>query len=122
VEAFRQERLAAGLAPQTVNKFLTTASMVFECAMRHQYIEHNPVAVVERCRRVVQAQSVAALSELLLDTELGEVDPTTVLSAAQARQVIAKAPAGMYQTYLLTAVLTGGGLANSQRPRGTMLT
>jgi integrase len=107
VEAFRQERLAAGLAPQTVNKFLTTASMIFEYAMRHEYVERSPVAVVERCRRVVRAESVAALSELPVDVEVGEVDPASVLSAAQARLVIAKAPAGLYQTALLTLVLTG---------------
>ena len=48
LEVFRRERLAAGLKPQTVNKLLTTASAVFAYAMRHEYIDRNPAAVVER--------------------------------------------------------------------------
>ena len=108
IEAFSQARLAAALAPQTVNKILTTAAAVFDYAIRHEYLERNPVDVVERCRRGVSAKTVAALADLLPDTEECAVDPTTVLSAAQARRVIGKVAPGLYQTFLLTAVQTGG--------------
>jgi integrase len=108
IERFCRERLAAKLAPQTVNKLLTTATAVFNYAMRHEYIDRNPAAVRGRCRRVVSAPSVSALAELPPESEDGAIDPSTVLAAAQARQVIAKATPGMYQTFLLTAVLTGG--------------
>jgi hypothetical protein len=87
---------------------MTTATAVFTYAMRHEYIDRNPAAVVERCRRVVSAPTVAALAEFPPEMDNGAIDPTTVLSAALARQVIAKATPGMYQTFLLTAVLTGG--------------
>ena len=53
LEVFCRDRRTAGLAPQTVNKLLTTAAAVFAYAMRHQYIEFNPAEVVERERRVV---------------------------------------------------------------------
>ncbi|MBX3027655.1 site-specific integrase [bacterium] len=108
LEAFCRNRLAAKLAPQTVNKFLTTAADVFNYAVRHEYIDRNPVDVVPRCRRVVAAKSVKALAELAAELEDGAVDPTTVLSAEQARTVIAQATPGMYQTFLHMAVLTGG--------------
>ncbi len=108
LEGFCREKLAAGLAPQTVNKILTTAARVFDHAIRHEHIDRNPVDVVPRCRRVVSAKTVAALAALPAETEDGAVDPTAVLSAAQARQVVTKATPGMYQTFLLTAVQTGG--------------
>jgi hypothetical protein len=107
LEAFCRARLAAGLTPQTVNKLLTTATAVFTYAMRHEYIDRNAAAVVERCRRVVSAPSVAALSEMAPETDDGAIDPTTVLSAAQARQMVAHATAGIYQTFLLTARTDG---------------
>jgi integrase len=108
LERFCRDGQAKGLAPQTVNKILTTASGVFDYAVRHEYVDPNPVEYVERCRRVVSAPTVAALADLPPDTEDGAIDPSTVLSAAQARQMVAKATPGMYQTFLLTAVLTGG--------------
>jgi integrase len=109
LEAFCRNRQAAQLAPQTVNKLLTTATAVFAFAMRHEYIDHrNPAALVERCRRVISALTVSSLSELPSESDDGAVDPTTVLTAAQARTMIAHATPGMYQTFLLTAVLTGG--------------
>jgi integrase len=107
IKAFPDKSAANRSRRRPSNKFLTTLGMIFDYAVRHEHVDRNPVDVVERCRRVVRAQSVAALSELAIDTELGEVAPATVLSAAQARQVIAKVQAGLYQTFLLTAVRTG---------------
>jgi integrase len=107
-EAFCRDRRTAGLAPQTVNKLLTTATAIFAYAMRHEYTDRNPAAVVERERRVVSAPTVAALADLPAETDDGAVDPSTVLSAAECRQVVAHATPGLYQTFLLTAVLTGG--------------
>ena len=51
---------------------------------------------------------MAALADLPAETEDGAVNPRSVLSLAQARQVIAVATPGLYQTFLLTAVQTGG--------------
>ena len=86
---------------------------MFDYAIRHEYIDRNPVDYAERCRRVVSAPTVAALADLPADSDDGAVDPSTVLSAGQARQVIGKATPGKYQTFLLTAVLTGQGRERS---------
>jgi integrase len=109
IEHFSRRRREKGLAPQTVKKFLTTATAIFTYAQANEYIDTNPAAVIERPRRVVSAPSVKALSDLPLKSDDdGAVDPAGVLSSAQVRQVIAKATPGLYQTFLLTAVLTAG--------------
>jgi integrase len=106
LEVLRDERLeAGGLAPQTVNKVLTTATAIFAYAARHEYVDRNPAEHVERCRRHTEEVAVDAPDAVALDE--GQADPTRVLSIEQARAMVAHAPPRFYQTYLLTAVLTG---------------
>src|SRR5262245_25910479 len=106
IQNFSRERRET-LQPQTISNLLRTATAIFKYAVRQQYIDTNPAAVVERPKRVVSAESVADLANLPLAGAESAVDPSGVLSNAQARQVIAKAPPGIHQTYLLTALLTG---------------
>ncbi len=107
VDAFREDRRAAGLAPQTVNKLLTTLAAVFTFAERRELVTRNPAAVAERCR--LNAGEVTM--ELQPDTEVDDTDdsinPDDVLSPEEAAPLIAAAAAGFDKTYLLTAVLTG---------------
>jgi site-specific recombinase XerD len=44
VERFRDERRRAGLAPQSVNKLLTTTAAVYKYAARHELTDRNPAA------------------------------------------------------------------------------
>lgn len=50
IERFRDEQRKTGLAPQSVNKLLTTAAAVFKYAARHEQTDRTPAAVAERCR------------------------------------------------------------------------
>jgi integrase len=104
VERFRDERRKAGLAPQSVNKLLTTAAEVFKYAARHELTDRNPAAVAERCR--------LNAAEVVIGVENGAEDntalrPDEVLSPEGAAPLIAASDVGFYQTYFLTAVLTG---------------
>ena len=105
IEALRQNRLAAGLSPQTVNKVLTTLAAIFKYAMRRELTHRNPAAVVERCRT-----NAAEVTELASDAEprdRSEVDPRDVLSPDEVARLVAYAEPGFYQAFLLTVVLTG---------------
>lgn len=107
VDNFREDRRAAGLAPRTVNKLLTTLAAVFAFAERRELVTRNPAAVAERCRLSadeISMQPVISTEEEDVD---GQVSPDEVLSPEQASHLIASAPTGFYRTFLLTAVLTG---------------
>ncbi len=106
VDAFREGRRAAGLAPQTVNKLLTTLAAVFTFAQRRELVTRNPAAVAERCR--------LNADELLTETLLTDgddcnesVNPYDVLSPEEAARLIAAASPGFARTFLFTALLTG---------------
>jgi integrase len=107
VDAFREDRRGAGLAPQTVNKLLTTLAAVFTFAQRRELVTRNPAAVAERCR--LNADELAM--EMQLDAEAEDtgasVNPDDVLSPEEAGRLIATAPTGFDKTFLLAAVLTG---------------
>lgn len=105
LEALRDERRRAGLAPTTVNKVLTTAAAVFKFAMRHDMTERNPAGAAERCRLAAREVEVGGDVDGLRDD--ASVRPAEVLSGAEVGQLIAAAPGGLYRTYLLTAALTG---------------
>jgi len=106
VDAFRDNRRAAGLAPQTVNKLLTTLAAIFTCAQRRELITRNPATVTERCR--LNADELA-METLLTDADDSNesVSPGDVLSPEEAARLIAAAAPGFAKTFLLTAVLTG---------------
>jgi integrase len=106
VDAFRDDRRAAGLAPQTVNKLLTTLAALFVFAQRRELVTRNPAAVAERCR--LNADELAMEALLDADDSTESVNPDDVLSPEEAGRLIAAAPEGFDKTFLLTTVLTGG--------------
>jgi integrase len=103
VEEFAQERRKAGVSPQTVNKILTTATAVFQFAVRHKKTVINPAADAERLK-------VGATE--LRDGEDAErtgieVQEDEVLSPEELNQLLQSSDAGSYQTLFQTAALTG---------------
>ncbi len=107
-EAFRDRCRDKPLAPQTVNKVLGTAAMIFDYTIRQEYVEigKNPARVAKRWRLNAE--------QLLLDGEVGDdavtdaaVDPDTVLSYEEVGTLIGKASDGLYRTYLMAAAMTG---------------
>lgn len=98
VEKFRNEKRDAGMLPGTVNQLLQNLTAIFSYAVKHRYIARNPAmhTFVERVRRQRVADQVAEA-----------VDPRSVLTAAQARQLIEAADAGLLRTYITMAILTG---------------
>jgi integrase len=105
IEALRDGRRRAGLAPTTVNKILTTVAAVFKFAIRRDLTERNPAAASERCRLSGGEVEVGADVEGTRD-DVG-VRPEEVLSAAEVGQLINATQGGLYRAYLLTAALTG---------------
>lgn len=103
IERFAAERRSAGLAPQTVNKMLTTAAAVFKFAIRHRQAVTNPAEIAERLK-------VGAAE--LLDGDAGErtdaeVSADEVLSPEELRRLLHAAPVGFHRTLLQTVALTG---------------
>ena len=106
IEAFREDRRRAGLAPQTVNKLLTTAAAVFKYAGRRELIDRNPAAVAERCRRGADELSLEN-PEQDAAGDRSKVRPDEVLSPQEAARLVAEADPGFFRTYFLASVLTG---------------
>ena len=48
VEKYTNKALSDGVTPATLRKILTTLSGIMSYAMKHRYIEHNPVRELER--------------------------------------------------------------------------
>ena len=97
---------ARPLAPQTVNKVLTTATAVFKLAVRRRCITHNPALDAERLRRAVPDMTPGSM----LDERHSEgeaVREEDVLSTDEVRRLLAEAEPGYYRTLFLTATLTG---------------
>jgi integrase len=107
VDAFREDRRATGLAPQTVNKLLTTLAAVFTFAQRRELITRNPAAVAERCRLNADEVSMETQPDRDDDSDRDSVSPEEVLSPQEAASLITAAAPGFDKTFLLTAVLTG---------------
>jgi len=106
IDAFRQNRSAARLRPQTINKLLTTCAAVFDYAIRQEFIDRNPARVAERCRLnsgEVSFDDPAATA----GTDERTVDPRHVLAPAEAAKVVEHAEPGLNKIFLLTAMLTG---------------
>ena len=98
VEQFRNQKRDGGLETQTVNALLWVVTSILTYAVKHQYIARNPAVhtLVER----VKAKRVA-------DAVHDAVDPASVLTAAQAHQLIEASAPGLHRTFITTALLTG---------------
>lgn len=103
IERFAAERRTAGLAPQTVNKMLTTAAAVFKFAMRHRKALTNPAEIAERLK-VGEVELVDGDPTERTDAE---VSPDEVLSPEELRRLLNAAPVGFNRTLLQTVALTG---------------
>ncbi len=104
VERLRDSLRKAGLAPQTVNKVLTTVAAVFKFANRREYIDRNPAVIAERLHTGSGQVTVASARE---DDAQPVVSPEGVLSPDQAGKLVAASDPGLYQTVFLAALLTG---------------
>lgn len=98
VERFRNQKRDTGMQAATVNTILQKLTAILAYAVRHGYIARNPAehSVVERVRRARVADQAAEA-----------VDPRSVVTAEQARQLIAAAEAGLHRTFVMMAILTG---------------
>jgi integrase len=109
VERFRDSMLRADepLAPVTINKILTTLTAIFKLAMRDypNLVKRNPAALADRLRP-------RASDELRSTDESSDDDPLSISekevpTPEEAGRFIASVPAGLFRTWLATAVLTG---------------
>jgi integrase len=104
IERFAAERRSEGLAPQTVNKILTTAAAVFKFAIRHHKAVTNPAEIAERLKvgdvELVEGEDDGARTD-------AEVSPDEVLSSEELKQLLNAARAGFDRTLLQTVALTG---------------
>ena len=102
VEEWRDARKAAGLSPQTVNKILTTLTAIYKYANARDVTDRNPAIVAERLR-LTSGELVASRA-----ADESETDSLGYVPAPdEAWRLIEKAEPGLFQTYFLTAVLTG---------------
>ena len=103
IERLRDALVTDGLAPQTVNKILTTAAAVLKLGARRGLLERNVAQLAERLR--------IGAGELDEDDRSGARDgrvrPEDVPTTDEVRRVLAAAGAGHDRTLLLMAALTG---------------
>jgi integrase len=99
-----RDGLRANLAPQTVNKLLTTATAIFTFANARDYTVRNPAALCDRCK--LDAGEVSPAEEQGRGATLA-VRSDEVLTPDEARRTLAKATPGFDRAYLMVAVLTG---------------
>jgi integrase len=97
IERLRDALSTKGLAPQTVNKILTTGAAIFALAQRRGLVERNPFALVERLRM--------GSAELTAGEDArpggGPVRPEDVPTTDEVRRVLAQLAAGRDRTLIL---------------------
>jgi integrase len=103
IERLRDALSTKGLAPQTVNKILTTGAAIFALAQRRGLIERNPFALVERLRM--------GSGELTTDQDArpgdGRVRPEDVPTTDEVRRVLAQLAAGRDRTLIFLEASAG---------------
>jgi integrase len=103
VEAYRDEKLAAGLSAPTVNKTLTTLTAIFAFAIHRRRCAVNPAEMAHRARH-----GDAELTGDGLTRKAGEpVHADEVLDPAETRRLLDAAEPGYFRTLLMTVALTG---------------
>ena len=103
VEKFRDQKLAEGLAPATVNKLLTTLTAVYNFAMRRGCCVLNPAKDAERAR-----EGAAELSAGTTRRRASEpVDKAEVLDPSELKRLLESCEPGLYRTLFMTVALTG---------------
>jgi len=92
------------LAPQTVNKILTTLAAVFKYAGKHRYTATNPAKDADRLH--LDGGQVAPGSDGA-HAEALRVDPDEILTPEEAVTLCGHAAAGFARAILSAAVMTG---------------
>ncbi len=104
VEAFRDE-LAKKLAPQSVNKVLTTLAAIFKDAMRRDQVVANPAAATERLR--IGAGEIDLEKKSAARQKAAEVSPDEILTPEQTAKLIDAATPGYYRMLFTMLAATG---------------
>ena len=92
------------LAPQTVNKVMTTAAAVFARAKRHRFCVENPAADAERSR---MAPAEVLEGEAQSRDANRPVRADEVLNLNEIRRLLDASDPGYYRTLFMAAALTG---------------
>jgi integrase len=95
VEKFINDRQARGMNLGTLRKILVTLGQILSYAVRHKYLDHNPLKEAERPRG--QAQ--------LNDEDCGQ--DIKILTAAQITAFLAPVKDPKYRTLFMLAVFSG---------------
>lgn len=94
IEKFITARQEKGMHILTLRKVLVTLGQILNYAVRHKYLEHNPLRDAERPRDT-------------RNEEEQEQDKIAVLSPSQINEFLGKVEGQKYQTLFTLAVFTG---------------
>jgi integrase len=103
IERLRDALAANGLAPQTVNKILTTGAAIFALAQRRGLVERNPFALVERLR--IGAGELGSGADAR--SRDGRVRPADVPTTEELRRVFVQLAPGRNRVMILLNAGTG---------------
>lgn len=93
VEKFITDRHAQGMHIGTLRKVLVSLGQILSYAVRHRYIDHNPLREAERPREQAKGHE--------------EEDRITILIPEQIAAFLGQVPDQKYHTLFLTAIMTG---------------
>ncbi len=93
VEKFITERQAQVMNIGTLRKILVTLGQILSYAVKHGYLDYNPLREAERPREQAKGQE--------------EVDKISILNPGQITAFLEQVPDQRYQTLFLTAIMTG---------------
>lgn len=92
IEKWITKRQTAGMNINTIRKLIVSLNQIFAYAVRHKYIDSNPVRDAERPRKSIDDKSSRKI---------------TVLTPEQIRALLEAIPEQKYKTLVLTAIMTG---------------
>jgi integrase len=97
VEKFFTDRQAAGMNLGTLRKILVTLGQIFNYAVRHKYINHNPLREAERPRR----------QPLVDEDDFTEQEDMQILTPPQINAFLNQEYPPKYQMLFTIAIFTG---------------
>lgn len=93
VEKFITDRQAQGMNIGTLRKILVSLGQILSYAVRHKYIDHNPLREAERPREQANGRE--------------EGDKVVIITPTQITILLEQVPDQKYQTLFLMAIMTG---------------
>lgn len=96
VEKFITERQAQGMNISTLRKILVTLGQILSYAVKHRYLDYNPLREAERPRRGAQVQ----------DDDEGDMD-MQILNPSQINAFLSQVADPKYRTLFMLAVFSG---------------